>query len=103
MTEENDTKTRQKIHKLYGRIVIIAGTLMGLAMSIYFFTYGMLIDQGNNVLLWLEGITTILFVFGLIYLKRVSFFITRILLSWNADCRRLLKGMTVTDIEKVPQ
>ena len=103
MTEENDTKTQQKIKKIYGRIVTVTGTLMGLAMCVYFFTYGMLIDQGDNAILWFEIITTVLFVFGLIYLKRLGLFITRILLSGNTDCRRMLKGMTVADIEKAPQ
>lgn len=103
MMEESYIKAQQKIKKMYGRIVIVAGTFMGVAMGIYFFTYGTLIDKGDNALLWLEIITTVLFVFGLIYLKRLSLFITRILLSTNTDCRRLLKDMTVEDIEKVPQ
>ncbi len=103
MTQENDANTRQKIKKIYGRIVTVAGTVMGLAMCVYFFTYGMLIDQGDNAILWFEIITTVLFVFGLIYLKRLALFVTRILLSRNTDCRRLLKDMTVADIEKAPQ
>jgi len=103
MTEEYDIKTQQKIKKIYSRIVIIAGTIMGFAMCIYFFTYGTLIDYGYDLLLWFEFITTVLFVFGLIYLKRLALFITRILLSRNTDCRRMLKSMTIADIEKVPQ
>ena len=103
MTEQSDAKTRQRIKKTYGRIVIIAGTFMGLAMSVYFFTYGALIDRGNSFLLWFEIITTVLFIIGLIYLKRLSLFLTRMLLIGNADCRRMLKSMTVMDIEKVAQ
>ena len=64
MTEEYDIKTQQKIKKIYSRIVIIAGTIMGFAMCIYFFTYGTLIDYGYDLLLWFEFITTVLFVFG---------------------------------------
>lgn len=103
MTEQNDTRIQQKIKKMYSRTVIVAGTFMGLAMCIYFFTYGALIDHGYSALLWFEFLTTILFVLGLIYLKRLSLSITRILLIGSPDCRHMLKNMTVADIEKVSQ
>ncbi len=103
MTEDNGNRIQRKIKKIYSRIVITAGTFMGLAMCVYFFTYGALIDRGDDGLLWFEFITTVFFVFGLIYLKRLSLFITRILLSGNSDCRRMLKDMTVADVEKVSQ
>lgn len=103
MTDENDTKTLQKIKKTYGRTVVVAGTLMGFVLCTYFFTLGLLVDGGHTVLLWLEIGSTVLFVFGLIYLKSLSLFITRILLSGNAERRRVLKGLTVAEIEKAPQ
>lgn len=103
MTEENDTKTQQKVKKMYSRIVVVAGTFMGVVMSIYFFTYSTLLDQGNNFMLWFEIITSVLFIFGLIYLKRLGLFLTRILLSADPDCRRMLKGVTIADLEKVQQ
>ena len=101
MTKENDTDTLQKIKRTHGRIAVIAGVIMGLALSSYFFTFGMLIDQGATVALWFQIITMVLFIFGLIFLKRVAFFITRMLLALNADCRRMLKGMKPADLEKI--
>jgi cobalamin biosynthesis protein CobD/CbiB len=103
MTEENDIMIQQKIKKMHSRIVTVAGTFMGVVLSIYFFTYSTLLDQGNNFLLWFEIITAVLFIFGLIYLKRLALFITRILLSTDSDCRRMLKGITVADLEKMPE
>ncbi|HKJ22802.1 MAG TPA: hypothetical protein VKA13_06910 [Gammaproteobacteria bacterium] len=103
MTEDNDTRTLQKIKKVYSRVVVIAGTVMGFVLCNYFFTLGILIDGGHTVMLWFEVLTTVLFVFGLIYLKPLSLFITRILSSRNAERRRMLQGMTVVEIEKVPE
>lgn len=103
MTEENDKKILQKIKGTYGRIVVIVGTLLGFVLCTYFFTLGILIDGGHTFLLWCEIITTVLFIIGLFYLKPMALFITRILLSGNADSRRVLKGMTVADVEKAPQ
>ena len=86
---------------MHGRTAIVAGVIMGLALSSYFFTFGMLIDMGATAALWFQIITMVLFIFGLIYLKRVAFFITRIVLSLNGDCRRALKGLKPADLEKV--
>ena len=100
MSNENDPQTLQRIKKIHGRVAVVAGAVMGVALSAYFFTFGMLIDEGATAILWFQVITMVLFIFGLIYLKRLAFFITRILLAMNADCRRVLKGMKLTDLEK---
>lgn len=103
MPEENDIKTQQKIKSFYSRTIVVSGTFMGIAMCIYFCTYGTLLDLRSDFLLWFEAVTTVLFIFGLIYLKRMSLFITKVLLSRNTECRRMLQSMTVADIEKVAQ
>lgn len=103
MTAENDTRIQQKIKKIYGRTVIVAGTLMGFALCVFFFTIGVLLDHGHYAVLWFEFFTSILFIFGLFYIRRLSLFITRILLSGNSDCRHMLKNMAVNDVEKVAQ
>ncbi len=103
MSNENDNKTLQKIKKTHERIAIISGIVMGLMLSAYFFTFGMLIDRDATAALWFQIITSVLFVFGLIFLKRVAFFLTKILLGMNSDCRRLLKNMSVADLDNIPQ
>jgi multidrug transporter EmrE-like cation transporter len=100
---ENDIQTLQKIKKTHERVAVIAGVIMGVTMSVYFFTFSMLIDHGDAFALWFEIITAVLFLFGLIFLKRLAFFITRIVLGMNADCRRAFKGLKVVDLEKVQQ
>ena len=76
MSNENDPQTLQRIKKIHGRVAVVAGAVMGVALSAYFFTFGMLIDQGATAILWFQLITMVLFIFGLIFLKRVAFFIT---------------------------
>jgi Kef-type K+ transport system membrane component KefB len=100
MTNDNQIETLQKIKKTHGRIAVVAGVVMGVALSSYFFTFGMLIDKGATGALWFQLITMVLFIFGLIFLKRLALFITRLVLAANADCRRILKGMTLADLEK---
>ena len=98
---ENDTQPLQKIKKTHERVAVVAGVIMGVTMSIYFFTFSMLIDHGDAFALWFEIITSVLFLFGLIFLKRLAFFITRMVLGANSDCRHALKGLTVADLEKI--
>lgn len=100
MTNENDSKTLQKIKKTHERIVITVGIAMGIALSSYFFTYGMLIDRDATAVIWFQLITTVLFIFGLIFIKRLAMVLTKVLLAANPDCRQMLKGMKAADLEK---
>ena len=103
MTQGNDIQTLQKIKKTHDRVSVIAGATMAVTMSIYFFTFSMLMDSGRTAMFWFEAITATLFLFGLIYLKRLALVITRMVLGGNADCRRALKGLKVVDLDKLPQ
>ncbi|HHJ80085.1 MAG TPA: hypothetical protein ENJ65_00465 [Candidatus Tenderia electrophaga] len=101
MTNEKDSQTLQKIKKIHERIVITAGIAMGIALSSYFFTFGMLIDRDATFMLWFQVVTSVLFIFGLIYIKPLALLLVRVLLASNSDCRQMLKGMKVADLEKV--
>ena len=100
MTNETSNKTLQKIKKTHERIVITVGIAMGITLSSYFFTYGMLIDRDATFMIWFQVITTVLFIFGLIFIKRLALLLTKVLLAANSDCRQMLKGMKVADLEK---
>ena len=103
MTNENDIEIKRKIKKTHERIAIIAGVGMGVALSSYFFTFGMLIDRDATGALWFQIITSILFIFGLVYLKSLAFFITKLILGFDGECRRVLTGMKVKDLDQVQQ
>lgn len=101
MTKSSDTKILQKIKKTHERIAITAGIVMGVALSSYFFTFGMLIDRDASGALWFQIITSVLFVFGLIFLKRLAFFLTKLVLGYNGEYRRALRGMKVADLDRL--
>ena len=101
MTNDNDIEIKKKIKKIHERTAITVGIIMGVMLSSYFFTFGMLIDRNATGALWFQIITSVLFVFGLIFLKRLAFFITKLILGFNGDCRRVLTGMKVKDLENI--
>jgi hypothetical protein len=103
MMKDIPIQALQKIRKIHERIAVVTGTTMAVIMCVYFFTFSDLINQGAAGLLWLELITTVLFLFGLIFLKRLALFITRLVLGTDPACRDALKGLTVADFEKRPQ
>ena len=100
MTEQTDIEILKKIKKAHERIAITAGIIMGVMLSSYFFTFGMLIDRDATGALWFQIITSVLFVFGLIFLKRLALFITKLILGFNSNYRRVLQGMKVADLDK---
>ena len=59
MSNQNDPQTLQRIKKINGRVAVVAGAVMGVALSSYFFTFGMLIDQGATAILWFQLITMV--------------------------------------------
>lgn len=102
MSATPDIHALQKIKRTHERAAVIAGAFMALTLCIYFFSFSALLDSGANGLVWFETVSSVLFVFGLIFLKRLAFVITRLVLSANAECRRVLKGFTVADLDKLP-
>ncbi|ALP54406.1 hypothetical protein Tel_15320 [Candidatus Tenderia electrophaga] len=91
----------QTIKKTHERIAISAGVVMGVALSTYFFTFGMIIDRDASGALWFQIITSVLFVFGLIYLKRLAFFLTKLILGFKAKYRSALQGMRISDLDNI--
>ena len=100
MTQADDA-TLKKIKKIHERIAIAAGVIMGLMLSSYFFTFGMMIDRNATGVIWFQVITTVLFIFGLIYLKRLAFFLTKLVLGFKGEYRQALQGMKVKDLENI--
>lgn len=103
MMQDNQIQTLQKIRRIHERIAVVTGTTMAVIMCVYFFTFSDLIDKGASGLLWLEFVTSVLFLFGLIFLRRLAFFITRLVLGARPEWRDALRGLTVADFEKRPQ
>ncbi len=100
MSNSDDIKILTRIKKTHERIVLIAGIGMGVALSTYFFTFGMLIDNDSTVLLWFQMISSIVFIFGLIYIKALAFLITKIILGFNSENSDWLGRLKIVDMDK---
>ena len=90
----------QAIQKTQRRIATISGITMGMLMSVYFFTFATLIDNGLFGALLLEIITSIAFIFAFIYMKPLSFRLTRLIHGRRHAV--LLQQLTANDIDKTP-
>ncbi len=87
-----------RLRKTQENIAVVIGVIIALTLSIYFFTYAMLVDKGLSGLLWTQGLSAIAMVLMLIYLKPVSFLLARIWLGRRADNRRALESVSLSDI-----
>jgi len=86
----------QECCELYGEYCYA----MGFTLAVYFFTFPQLIDHGATGILWFQGITTILAGFGFVYLKKIAYAITRLLLGRDPLRRQLMASLTPTDLLK---
>jgi len=81
MTSNDPSATIASITKKQENIAVVIGVIFALTLCTYFFTYAMLVDKGHSGGLWLMGLSSILMLLILIYLKQVSFFLTRLWLG----------------------
>ena len=86
------------LKKTQENIAVGLGVIIGLTLSIYFFTYAMLVDKGLQGMLWTQGLSAIAMVLILIYLKQVSFLLARLWLSRKAEYRDALASVSLKDL-----
>lgn len=89
-----------QIKKTHENFMVSLGVLIGTLLVVYFFTYGALVDSPTSSMIWFEVVTSILMVLALIFLKRVSFFLTRLKLGRRADCAAVLAQLTIADLAR---
>jgi len=83
-----------KIRKTQENIAVVIGVIFALTLSVYFFTYAMLVDKGLSSLLWAMGISSIVMLLILIRLKTVSMWITSVWLGRKPQYRQALDRLT---------
>ncbi|MDX8391461.1 MAG: hypothetical protein R8K53_02680 [Mariprofundaceae bacterium] len=98
MTNPPPSEAREKIKKMQENIAVVIGTIIALTLSVYFFTYAMFVDKGNATMMWTQGLSSIAMLFILIYLKRVSFFLTRLWLGRRPEFRDTFAGLNARDL-----
>lgn len=98
MSEQQRQQAMERLKKVQENIAVGLGVIIGLTLSVYFFTYAMLVDKGLTGALWLQGISAIVMVLVLIYLRQVSFLLARLWLGRKAELRPLLNNITLGDL-----
>ncbi len=90
MKDEARQRKIERVRKIQENIAVVIGVIIALTLSVYFFTYAMLVDKGLTDLLWAQGISAVIMVLILIYLKPISLAITRLWLRRRPEYRAIL-------------
>ncbi len=100
MTDEQTLSAIKKIKKTHENLVVYGGIAVAFILLIYFFTFPQLIDRGATAALWFQGITTVLAGFYFVYLKKIAYAMTRLLLGRDPVRKQLLANLTPADLLK---
>jgi len=98
MSEQETLNAVRRIKKTHENLVVTIGVLIGMTLLVYFFTFAMFVDKASTVLIWFEVITAILMALMLVFLKKVGFFLTKLLLGRHPDCRTVLAVLVAADL-----
>jgi len=94
MSSNDPSITIASITRKQENIAVVIGVIFALTLCTFFFTYAMLVDKGYSGALWLMGSSSILMLLTLIYLKQVSFFLTRLWLGRKPAYREVIASMS---------
>lgn len=97
MSDQDKIAAIRRIKKTHENFVVFGGISIGVILGIYFFTFSGFIDKAPS-LAYFQAVTAILWVLALIYIRRVAFFLTRLLLGRNPQCKTLMSGFDVADL-----
>jgi len=78
MSNTDQASIIASIRKTQETIALIIGVTLAVMLSVYFFTYAMVVDKGLMTILWAMGISSLVFVVVLFRLQNVAFFIARL-------------------------
>ncbi len=103
MPEEAILQALQRIQKTQNTIAISAAIIMGILLIVYFFTFAMLIDKGYYTILWIQAVTSILFITAFFFLNRLAFRVTRLIYGRRQPFASLLARLSPQDASLPPQ
>jgi len=88
----------EHVKKVHENIALTLGTVLAMILVTYFFTYSALADSNHAQWLWFEGVSSVLIVVALIYLRRIALAMTKLRFSKNKAYQELLQPFTVKDL-----
>ena len=98
MQQEKALEAIEQLQNSFSNIKIFTAVPMGIIMIIYFFTFAQLVDHGLDVLLYIEIVTTIMFVLALIFLNKVAYVLLRLRYSGKQPYNRLLQQLSAEQL-----
>lgn len=91
----------QRVKRFYNNFAVTLGIGIGFILGIYFFTFSELVDKAPPIVWKIQALTTVLMVIVLIYIKRVSFFATRLWLGRRPSYQPIFATCrSAADLEK---
>ncbi len=90
----------QHVFKTFNRITTTIGVTIGVILLLYFFSFATLIDKAPAILFEIQATTAIFFIIALVYVKRISFFLTKLLLAKRESYAALIELISIDDLEK---
>jgi len=96
MTEHDASEIVTSIRNTQENIALVIGVLFAVLLSVYFFTYAMAVDKGLMGVLWMMGISSIVFVVVLFRLQTVAFFLARVWLGRRSGFGDVFARLTAT-------
>jgi len=97
MTRQDEQRLA-RLRRIQENIAVMIGVVIALMLSLYFFTYAMLVDRGLTELLWAQAISAVIMVVVLFRLQQVAFFLLRLWFGRKREYRQLLRGLTLADL-----
>jgi len=99
-TQLKKIKTLQESQK---SIKISVGTLMGLILLIFFFTFGMLVDKAPPLFFVIEAIITIIIIPLFFMLNKISFMLLKMGKGKKEEFTAIMAQLNSNDVDKKPE
>ena len=105
MADTANSEMRETIESLQNslsNIKVFTVVPMGIMLILYFFSFATAIDRGMYGLLAFEIVTTILFIFAIIYINKVSFVLLNMRFKNKAPFNSVLPYVDYSDLSGKP-
>ena len=96
-------ETIEALQNSLGNIKVFTVVPMGIMLILYFFSFATAIDRGMYGLLTFEIVTTIMFVFAIIFINKVSFVLLNMRYKNKAPFNSVLPYVDYSDLSGKPE
>jgi hypothetical protein len=103
MANSEMIETIESLQNSLSNIKVFTAVPMGVMLILYFFSFATAIDRGMYGLLTFEIVTTVLFIFAIIYINKVSFVLLKMRYKNKAPYNSVLKFVDYSDLSGKPE